>query len=277
MEQLTLDEPPYVVAIDEAIVRGRGIRRRHATATSSLAAVATLAVIGAGVAMTQLHSAPDGSGVSAATAPDSGTPTPSAASITTGIPAASPTAVAAAASTATPSELAAQIKNAVAATEPGIDYSGWDVTSVLDGATSVDGNVNDGQGAARFYVTVMPASSPSKVYSNPCVDPEFVDGASCTWSALGADGSTLTLRGLSHDTGGYTQVMVDIWHPDGSAVLLEADNGSIDLETAPSALPSAAMVSKAGTGMLNITRATPVFTVDQLATLAKAIDTATRG
>ena len=121
MGQLTLDEPPYVVAIDEAIVRGRGIRRRHATATSSLAAVATLAVIGAGVAVTQLHSAPDGSGVSAATAPDSGTPTPSAASITTGIPAASPTAVAAAASTATPSELAAQIKNAVAATEPGID------------------------------------------------------------------------------------------------------------------------------------------------------------
>ena len=34
---------------------------------------------------------------------------------------------------------------------------------MLDGATSVDGNVSDGQGAARFYVTVMHASSPSKV------------------------------------------------------------------------------------------------------------------
>ena len=267
------------------MARGRGLRRRHAVATSGLAGVATLAVIGAGVAVTHLHSPGAVGNVSAATAGNSNLSATAGESAPNTVPESTAPTAKAATDGAAATGPAARIRGAVIGTEPGIDYSGWDVASVLDGATSVDGNVNDGQGAARFYVTVMPPSSPSKVYSNPCVDPEFVDGASCTWSALGTDGSTLTLRGLSHDAGGYTQVMADIWHPDGSAVLLEADNGSIDLSAASSSLPSslpsslsaAAKLSKAGIGMLTITRATPVFTADQLATIAKAVDAATRG
>jgi len=278
MGQLTIDEPQYVIASDEAVTRGRQARRRHTTRTSALASVSTVAVVAAGVGFAHLAWGP------------SSTETPTAAgnsmASTAGAPTPASTAAADDSGASTPQTASSKALSAlyadtraaaIGASPAGIDFSGWNVTSATPVAGGneftygVDGNVNDGKGAARLSITLMPAGEPSAVYSNACVDAGFVDDSPCDSAPFGADGSTITLRGLSHDPGGYAQVNVVIWHPDGSAVIAEADNGAIDTSVPPTAGFSDGAAKKAATD-LTITRATPVFSVDQLATIAKAVD-----
>jgi hypothetical protein len=138
-----------------------------------------------------------------------------------------------------------------------------------DAATpQLDGDVNDGRGPGRLYVVLfLPGSMDS---SNPCLSADFVQGASCTRSAL-PSGDTLVLRGPVAAKGTLT-IDVEILRTDGTGVLLEASNFSI---------PDMTGVVTVGPGKPiptpRITRSAPVYDLPALAKAAEAVANATRG
>ena len=160
------------------------------------------------------------------------------------------------------------ILDAVARTSPkGLTLGDLDRTGSLGGWT-LDGNVDDGHGAARLYVVVAPASVGGMI-ARPCSDYEFRGGGPCSTHTL-ADGTTVTVQGPA-GTDGYRIEHVVVVHPDGSAVLVEADNASIP--PTPQVLTSA----DKKTYRMPITRDEPIYTTAQLTTLALAVDAAVLG
>jgi hypothetical protein len=135
--------------------------------------------------------------------------------------------------------------------------------SVEPWGTQVDGTVDDGDGPGRLFVAVSP---PGQTGDNLCQDRDFTQGGRCRRVPL-ATGDVRFERDLVAASGTQT-IVVAIRRVDGSSVLLEAGNFRVE---APPVL-----VGGQPRPTPEITRAHPVFTLDELAALADAISEATR-
>jgi hypothetical protein len=133
----------------------------------------------------------------------------------------------------------------------------------LDGDWNLDGNVDDGSGPGRLLVYLT--ARPGMLEAHPCADTEFSQGATCVEQQL-ADGDLLALRDIL-DQGGSKTIEAVLIHPDRSGVGAEAGNWIIS--GTPGASPGGALE--------RVTRAAPLYTVDQLGLLVKAVDEKTRG
>ena len=128
----------------------------------------------------------------------------------------------------------------------------------LDGDWRLDGDVDDGLGPGRLHLVVT--ARPGTFLANPCLDPEFRHGATCTPRRL-ANGDLLVLRDVVEANGTKTLAVVLV-HPDRSGVEAEAANFEIgSLSPGDAAAP---------------TRADPIYSLDQLARLVIAVDEGTR-
>jgi hypothetical protein len=154
----------------------------------------------------------------------------------------------------------------LAAVRAGTGGMTLDLTSdVTAGAAQLDGTADDGAGPGRLLMVVSPAGS--TIRTNLCLDRDFVQGGSCKRQRL-PNGDTLYRRGLV-EAGDVQTIVVAIQRADGSGVLLEADNFTIQ---APPVL-----VGGEPRPTPTITRDGPVFSLDELADLARAVSTATQG
>jgi hypothetical protein len=122
----------------------------------------------------------------------------------------------------------------------------------LDGDWRLDGTADDGTGAGRLFVDVTP--KPGNVETNPCVDPDFVQGGRCVRKLL-PGGDWLILRGLVEANGTRT-VDAALIHPNRTGILAEASNVTIDGRSAA------------------ISRHDPLYTAAELGELIVAIDRA---
>jgi hypothetical protein len=81
-----------------------------------------------------------------------------------------------------------------------------------------------------------------------------------------SNGDLLVLRDIVIDAGGMKTIEVVLIHPDRSGVGAEAGNWTI------AALPTGTPISQSDLPMPRVTRADPLYTVDQLARLVLAVD-----
>lgn len=145
--------------------------------------------------------------------------------------------------------------------------SGWQFplqSDRLDGDWNLDGNVDDGSGPGRLsvYVTVRPGM----LVAHPCADPEFRQGGRCVERPV-PGGDLLVLRDVVVDPGGMKTIEAVLIHPDGSGSGAEAGNWTIEpLPTTP--------ISQGQLSSPQVTRAEPLYTVDQLARMVQAVDEA---
>jgi hypothetical protein len=141
-------------------------------------------------------------------------------------------------------------------------------TSSGSGTPQLDGDVNDGRGPGRLYVVLFPSGTMDP--TNPCQEADFVQGATCTRSAL-PNGDTMVLRGPVAAKGTVT-IDVEILRTDGTGVLLEASNFSIpDMPGVVTVGPGKPLPTP------RITRSAPVYDLPTLAKVAEAVADATRG
>ena len=146
---------------------------------------------------------------------------------------------------------------------------GWRFTlqsDRLDGDWRLDGNVDDGSGPGRLYVDVT--VRPGMLEPHPCSDTEFRQAGRCVERPL-PDGNLLVLRDVVVDRGGMKTIEAVLIHPDRSGVGAEAGNWTL----AP--LPHGPISQ----GMLStpkVTRAEPLYTVEQLGRLVRAVDERTQ-
>jgi hypothetical protein len=136
----------------------------------------------------------------------------------------------------------------------------------LDGDWRLDGDVDDGSGPGRLYVSVT--FRPGMVLAHPCADDQFRQGARCVEHSL-PNGDLIALRDIVIDTGGMKTIDVTLVHPDGSGVGAEAGNWTI----AP--LASGAL-SQSELPIPRVTRPDPLYTAEQLGQLVRAVDEKTR-
>ncbi len=241
LTELTTDEPYFVPDVDAAMDRGLRSRRRHRAAAVAAPLVAVVAVAGL-AAGAQLAGQPaSGSG--------------------------GPQAVAAGAGSVTGA--AATIKAAVEKSSPaGLDFSG--LRQVADTrAFSLDGNVDDGQGKAWLWVSVIPAARSGST-ARPCDRIEFLGNGECPTTRVLADGSKLSVQGPAGSNGFRTEMVVLV-HRDGSAVVIEANNATV--VPLPDRLLTAADQVK--DGPMRITRPQPIYSTSELTAVAEAVDAAT--
>ena len=125
----------------------------------------------------------------------------------------------------------------------------------LDGDWILDGNVDDGRGPGRLFISVT--SHRGVMLASPCLDQEFVQGGRCTMRVL-ADGSRLFLRDIveANDVRTVTVAFVRI---DRSGITAEASNFPID------------QAGPARDGVAP-TREDPILSVAQLGELVLAIE-----
>jgi len=143
---------------------------------------------------------------------------------------------------------------------------GWTFTlnsDRLDGDWRLDGDADDGAGPGRLSVDVT--LRPGMLESDPCADHEFRQGAPCVKRQL-SNGDLLVLRDIVIDAGGMKTIEVVLIHPDRSGIGAEAGNWTI------AALPDGTPVSQSDLPKPQVTRADPLYTVDQLAQLVLAVD-----
>jgi hypothetical protein len=136
----------------------------------------------------------------------------------------------------------------------------------LDGDWRLDGNADDGSGPGRLYVDVT--FRPGMMLAHPCADHEYRQGASCVERRL-TNGDLLALRDVVVGPGDMKTIDVTLVHPDGSGVGAEAGNWTI------AALPSGG-VSHGSLPSPKVTRADPLYTVEGLGRLVRAVDERTR-
>ncbi|MDP9341325.1 MAG: hypothetical protein M3Q23_04260 [Actinomycetota bacterium] len=127
----------------------------------------------------------------------------------------------------------------------------------LDGDWTLDGTVDDGSGPGRLMIDVTDA--PGKLEAHPCSDPEFTQGAPCV-EEQGVGGSLLVLRGVLDQNGNKT-IEVVLVRPDRSGIGAEAGNWII----------SGTSGNSGGGSNEQVTRADPVYSVDQLGNLVQAV------
>ena len=118
----------------------------------------------------------------------------------------------------------------------------------------LDGDVDDGAGPGRLLVVV--SLQPGMLTANPCHDPDFVQGGRCTRARLPV--GELFLRGEVEANGTVT-VVVALVRLDRSGITAESSNFSSP-ELAGPLLPGPREPPR-------ITRADPVYTLEQLAAL----------
>ena len=138
------------------------------------------------------------------------------------------------------------------------------------GPSSFEADVDDGQGASRLYLGLSP--SRGTLQQHPCRDHEFALTGPCKEVDLDADTRLIT-RGPAA-SGPVTSAVVVIVHRDGSGVDVGNDNATwprIDLE--PGVLVTAEEKARLSTPTVN--RPAPVYSLDQLVEIAKAVDAAT--
>jgi TolB protein len=143
---------------------------------------------------------------------------------------------------------------------------GWRFTlgrDRLDGDWRIDGDVDDGSGPGRLSVDLT--LRPGMLQADPCADPEFRQGARCVRRRL-PNGDLLVLRDIVVDPGGMKTIEVVLVHPDRSGVSAEAGNWTI------ATLPNGTPLSQGELPKPRVTRADPLYTVDQLAQLVLAVD-----
>jgi hypothetical protein len=236
LHDLIADEPPYFLLPDDAVRAGRRRRsRRRALAAGTTAA----AVTGTALALTAGGGGPTsqlqvGASQSPSTAALPGDP------ITQVVRQHTPASW--------------SIDEVTVDPKDGNDYTGW------------QGYVDDGQGRARLYLGFSP--HPGSLQQHPCGDPEFVQGASCVETQLGAD-RRLVVRGV-RPVGHVKSVFVVIVHTDGGGVSLDADNATFPAEPPAGTVVTPAEKLAYSTG--TVTRPAPPYTTDQLVELAKALD-----
>jgi hypothetical protein len=138
--------------------------------------------------------------------------------------------------------------DAVAAHRPGLRFSF--TPDRLEGDWRLDGTVDDDSGPGRLFIDLTRRAG--MLTANPCGDPEFVQGGRCSIQVLGT-GARLVRRGLVQANGTRT-VVVALIQPDRSGITIEASNFAV-------------------TGRaVSVTRAMPLYTVEDLADLVLAID-----
>ena len=135
----------------------------------------------------------------------------------------------------------------------------------LDGDWRVDGNADDGDGPARLYVDVT--FRPGMLEPHPCSDSEFRQGGPCVERPL-PGGDLLVFRDVVVGPGRMKTIEAVLVHPDRSGVGAEAGNWSLP--------PLPPTVAPGGTGTPQVTRTDPIYTVEQLGRLVRAVDAAAR-
>jgi hypothetical protein len=135
----------------------------------------------------------------------------------------------------------------------------------LDGDWRLDGTVDDGSGPGRLSVDLT--MRPGMLVGHPCADPEFRQGGRCIERPLG-DGALLVLRGVVRDNGGMKTIEAVLIHPDGSGGGAEAGNWTIE------PLSTAGSISQSQLSAPTVTRAEPLYTVEELGRLLQAVDEA---
>ncbi len=137
----------------------------------------------------------------------------------------------------------------------------------LEGDWRLDGDVDDGSGPGRLLVDVT--FRPGMLVAHPCADAEFRQGGRCVERSL-PGGDLLVLRDVVVDAGGMKTIDVVLVHPDRSGVGAEAGNWTI------ATLPKGTPISKGGLSTPRVTRSGPLYTVEQLGRLVRAVDERTR-
>lgn len=253
-EQLVGDEPPLRVDAQAAINASRRASRRRVVYRSS--AAAAVAVIATAGFTTLAHEH------------NSGAPRDAAKKVPAETPALRLTAshgrVPVADGGQPQSALDAQMIAIIKATSPsGLSFKfGGGGTD----QSSVDGTADDGVGPGRVYVWVSP--TPGTMTREPCGDPEFVAGASCTETHLAGD-AILSVRGLV-DYQGIQTYEIALTHADGSGV--GAEVGNFTLPPMPKLLYSTPQ--KRNFTRPTVTRPSPTYNAAQIATVVQAVDTA---
>jgi hypothetical protein len=147
--------------------------------------------------------------------------------------------------------------------------SGWTFTlqkDRLDGDWGLDGNTDDGVGPGRLNVYVTFRAG--MILAHPCADHEYRQGGLCVEHRL-ASGDLLALRDVVTGPDGMKTIEVTLVHTDGSGVGAEAGNWTI----AP--LPEGS-VSQGSLPSPKVTRTDPLYTLEQLGRLVRAVDERTR-
>ena len=144
----------------------------------------------------------------------------------------------------------------------------WSVDVIESSDDGWSADVDDGYGAGRLYFGLSP--HPGSLQQHPCGDAEFVQGGKCEETELG-DGRRLITREAQPDQG-FRSVVVVIVHRDGGGVEVGNDNA-----TFPRLAPGTAFTSaedKAAGTRGTVTRTSPLYDVQMLTELAKAVDAA---
>jgi hypothetical protein len=145
----------------------------------------------------------------------------------------------------------------------------WTFTQAHE--TKPDGfvaNVDDGDGASRLYVGISP--SPGSLQQHPCRDQEFALDGFCREVDLDADTRLIT-RGPTA-SGPVTSSYAVIVHRDGSGVDVGNDNATwpwaqgLTVQTA---------AEKRLLSTPSVNRDAPVYSLEQLVAIARAVDAAT--
>jgi hypothetical protein len=130
-------------------------------------------------------------------------------------------------------------------------------------------DVDDGDGASRLYVGLTP--SPGTLQQHPCSDHAFALDSLCREVDLDADTRLIT-RGLA-TSGPVSSEYVVIVHRDGSGVEVGNDNATWRWPAGGVLAPE----TKAEFARPSVNRPLPIYSLAQLAKIAKSVDAATSG
>jgi hypothetical protein len=131
-------------------------------------------------------------------------------------------------------------------------------------------NGGEPQSALDGQIMVFVSPSPGTMTREPCGDPEFAAGVTCTETHLAGD-AILSVRGLV-DYEGIQTYEISLTHADGSGVAAEA--GNFTLPPMPQRVSSGA--EKLRLTRPTVSRPSPTYDADQLAAVAEAVDAAAR-
>jgi hypothetical protein len=145
--------------------------------------------------------------------------------------------------------------------------AGWTFAEPDEHASGFSADVDDGEGASRFYVGVSKPSG--SLQQHPCSDHEFALDGACRESELG-EGRRLITRGPT-SSGPVTSSVVVIVHRDGSGVDVGNDNATWLRPPDGVLTPETKLLYSRP----SVNRKLPVYSIAQLVEIAQAVDAAT--